>query len=297
MPISGFVISYNRADMLATCLRSLRFVDELVVVDKSSTDDSRRIAWRYADRVIKVPWSPTVEETRAFALAQCRHDWIIFLDDDEMLMPAAIEYLSAPRSAEDAPAVALPMRHWILGAFDADAYYWPEHHIRFFRRGALTFHPIVHGGTELLTDRIERIPPESPICIEHLPHADAHQWIERTNRYTSQPARVRAEPEAGDLIDFAHRRIEHWFSRSHTADRDGYVAAMAVLRAIYDMVDRVKAWEDERGLDGAAVFRARCSELNSAYDALEARLGIATGARANRFTGLLRRLRRLLGVC
>ena len=40
MAISGFVIAYNRAPLLGTCLRSLRFVDELIVIDKSSTDDS-----------------------------------------------------------------------------------------------------------------------------------------------------------------------------------------------------------------------------------------------------------------
>ena len=74
MSVSGFVIAYNRAHLLATCLRSLRFVDELIVIDKSSTDDTPRIARRYADRVITVPWSPTVEETRSFALDQCRHD-------------------------------------------------------------------------------------------------------------------------------------------------------------------------------------------------------------------------------
>src|SRR5579863_10014753 len=87
--ISGFVIGYNRADLIATCLRSIRFVDELVVVDKSSTDGTRAIAARYADRVITVPWSPTVEETRAAALAQCQHDWVVFLDDDELLSPEA----------------------------------------------------------------------------------------------------------------------------------------------------------------------------------------------------------------
>jgi hypothetical protein len=70
--ISGFVIAYNRARLLATCLRSLRFVDELIVIDKSSTDDTPRITRRYADRVIRVPWSPTVEETRSLALEQCR---------------------------------------------------------------------------------------------------------------------------------------------------------------------------------------------------------------------------------
>ena len=51
MAISGFVVSYNRAALLGTCLRSLRFVDELIVIDKSSTDSSRGIARRYADRV------------------------------------------------------------------------------------------------------------------------------------------------------------------------------------------------------------------------------------------------------
>ena len=54
-------------------------------------------------------------------------------------------------------------------------------------------------------------------------------------------------------------------------------AAVALLRAIYDMVDRVKAWEVERGLDGAGAFHARCAELEHAYDELESRLGIATG--------------------
>ena len=41
--LSGFVISYNRAPIIETCLRSLRFVDELIVVDKSSTDGTAEI--------------------------------------------------------------------------------------------------------------------------------------------------------------------------------------------------------------------------------------------------------------
>ena len=77
------------------------------------------------------------------------------------------------------------------------------------------------------------------------------QWIERTNRYTSQPSRVRAESAAADMIDFAHRRIDQWLAHSRHSDRNDYPAAVAVLRAIYDMVDRVKAWEAEQGLDGA----------------------------------------------
>jgi glycosyltransferase involved in cell wall biosynthesis len=275
--ISGFVIAYNRAHLLATCLRSLRFVDELIVIDKSSTDDTPRIARRYADRVITVPWSPTVEETRSFALRQCRHDWIAFLDDDEMLSPDAIAYLHAPRPPDGADAVALPRRHWILGAFDADAYYWPEHQVRFFRNGAIGFGPVVHGGIEIRTDRLERVPADSPIFIEHLSLADTDQWIERTNRYTSRPSRLSAGSEMADMIEFAHQRIDHWAALSRHSDRSDYQAAVALLRAVYDMVDRVKTWETRHGLDGARAFRMRCEELDRAYDELETRHGIATG--------------------
>jgi glycosyltransferase involved in cell wall biosynthesis len=286
--ISGFVVTYNRAPLLGTCLRSLRFADELIVIDKSSTDDTSRIARRYADRVVTVPWSPAVEETRSFALDQCRHDWIAFLDDDEMLSPEAIAYLHAPRTADAPDVVALPLRHWILGTFDADAYYWPQHQIRYFRKGAVAFGAVVHGGIDV---RIERIPTDSPIFIEHLSHADTEQWIERTNRYTSRLRRVSAASEGADLIDFAHQRIDHWLARSHRSDRNDYAAVVALLRAIYDIADRVKAWETERGLDGTAAFQARCAELDRAYDELEARLGIATGMRAGRLQRLIGRLR------
>lgn len=292
MPISGFVIAYNRAELLRTCLRSIRFVDELIVIDKTSTDDTPRIARRYADRVITVPWTPTVEETRNFALDRCRHEWIAFLDDDEMLTPEAIEYLRAPRVPDAPLAVALPRRHWILGSFDPSAYYWPEHQVRFFRKGAVVFGPVVHGGIELRTDQVEHVPALSQICIEHLSHVDTKQWIERTNRYTSRPARVSAEPEGADMIDFAHQRIDHWLARSHHSDRNDYPAAVALLRAIYDMVDRIKAWEAQRGHNGAAAFQARCSELERAYDELESRLGIPTGMQpAKRLGRLMRRAR------
>ena len=76
--ISAFVICFNRADVLATCLRALRFVDELIVVDKSSTDDCNAASPSpIADRVVVVPWTPTVEETRlpcALSLMPARLD-------------------------------------------------------------------------------------------------------------------------------------------------------------------------------------------------------------------------------
>ena len=79
--ISAFVIAYNRAELLRACLRRVRFVDELIVVDKSSTDETPEVARELADRYEVVPWSPVVEDTRAYAQSLCSHEWIICLDD------------------------------------------------------------------------------------------------------------------------------------------------------------------------------------------------------------------------
>lgn len=268
--ISAFVVSFNRASLIGTCLRALRFADEVIVVDKSSTDDTPAIAARHADRVITVPWSPTVEETRAFAAGQCTHQWILWLDDDECLSPEAVRFIEAELAAPRADIYALPLRHYILGVHDEAAYYWPEHHIRLARRDAVAFSATVHAGISVCSDRVMRIAPETGIAIHHLSHLNVGQWIEKANRYTARADRVRVEHDGQDLTDFAHQRIDHWQALTRGDGPGSYAEAVAVLRATYDLVDRLKTWEEERGLDAARQFRQVCAELDTAYRTLAA---------------------------
>jgi glycosyltransferase involved in cell wall biosynthesis len=263
--ISAFVIAYNRAATLGTCLRALDFADELIVVDKSSTDASRAIAQAHADQVVTVPWTPTVEETRTLALSLCRHEWILFMDDDECLSPESAAAIRAELAAPTAEIYEFPLRHYILGRHDERAYYWPEHHVRLFRRGAVTFSRTVHAGIVRHSDRVTRFDSGQGICIHHLSYADTYGWIEKTNRYTSRPDRagIVAGPEG--FATFAHQRIDHWMSRTKDSAPDGYPAAVALLRAVYDMVDAVKAWETATGpADGETLLQQVCDSLDAA---------------------------------
>jgi hypothetical protein len=253
--LSAFVVTYNRASLLESCLRAVSFADELIVIDKSSTDNSAAVAARYADRVERVPWSPTVEETRAFAASLCRHEWVLCLDDDEILSPETGPHLQRNLAEWNADILTIPYRHYILGVHDERAYYWPEVRHCLFRKGAIEFIPTVHGGVALQSDRIVSIPVSSGVCIHHLSYQDVAGWIERTNRYTSRPDRIQTEGGAGNLIQFAHDQIDYWMRRTDEPSGNDYPTAVALLRAIYDMVDRLKAWEVERGVDGAEMFR------------------------------------------
>jgi len=266
--LSALVISYNRAGVIGTCLRALSFADEVIVVDKSSTDETPQIAARYADRVITVPWTPIVEDTRAFAVAQCVGDWILCLDDDECLGRGSGAAILGELAAPSADIYYLPQRHYILGVHDEAAYYWPEHQPRLFRRGAVEFIATVHGGTQLRSGRTLFLSPESGVEIHHLSHRDVAEWVAKCNRYTSRPDRERPAHDGKGIAAFACARLDHWQQRSREVHPGSYTEAVAVLRAVYDIIDRLKTWEEERGLDGEAAFARICRDLDAAHPAL-----------------------------
>jgi GT2 family glycosyltransferase len=196
----------------------------------------------------------------------CTHDWVLYLDDDECLSPEAALFIDKELHEPRADLYRLPLRHYIMAQHDEDAYYWPESHIRLFRKGALRFVPTVHGGIEELSERRYDIPSDAGIAIHHLSHADVHQWIDKTNRYTSRPERVRALGEGADLAHFAHHSIDRWLKASRNATPGSYSEAVAVLRSTYDLIDRLKSWEEARGVDGRARFAELCQALDLAYE-------------------------------
>lgn len=265
--ISAMVISYNQVSLIGTCLRALSFADEVVVIDKSSNDGTAEVAAKFADRVITVPWTPVVEDTRAFAIAECQYEWILCLDDDECLSVEAVQFIENELSAPRADIYGLPMRHYIIGKHDEAAYYWPEIKRHLFRRNAMEIINSVHGGMKPKTDSIYDIPPEGGACIHHLSHASVSQWVEKSNRYTSQGNRVSSDSDVEDLAQYAHSRIDEFVNKSKNGARNDYVTAVAVLRATYDIIDRLKVWETQSGLRGTQEFDRICRELDGLYAA------------------------------
>ena len=87
LPISCFIIAKNEADRIARTIRSVRpWVDEVVVVDSESTDDTARVAAAEGCRVITQKWLGFGGQKR-FAEEQCRNDWLLNLDADEVITP------------------------------------------------------------------------------------------------------------------------------------------------------------------------------------------------------------------
>src|SRR5271168_3619371 len=82
MKLSATLVTLNEERNIARAIESLRFADEIVVVDSGSTDRTREIAERLGARVIEEPWRGYAAQ-KNFAAKCASNDWILSLDADE----------------------------------------------------------------------------------------------------------------------------------------------------------------------------------------------------------------------
>jgi len=88
MKISACIIAKNEAENLPVCLQSLqKIVDEIIVIDTGSTDDTAMLAKAFGAKVYDYIWQDDFAITKNFAIEKAIGDWIIFLDADEYFSP------------------------------------------------------------------------------------------------------------------------------------------------------------------------------------------------------------------
>ena len=82
--LSVAIITFNEEHNIARTLESVKWADEIVVVDSGSTDRTCEIARQYGAKVIIEPWRGFAAQ-KNFSIEQCSGDWILSLDADEVL--------------------------------------------------------------------------------------------------------------------------------------------------------------------------------------------------------------------
>lgn len=94
MKISGLVITFNEEENIAACLRSMfRVCDEVIVVDSNSTDRTIEVAKQEGAKVYCQDFLGDGPQ-RSFGLQFCKNDWVLNLDQDEMLAEDSVEIIS-----------------------------------------------------------------------------------------------------------------------------------------------------------------------------------------------------------
>lgn len=193
--LSVIIIAKNEEANIARCLESVRFANEIIVLDSGSTDKTMVIAKQHTDQVFLTDWHGYGMQKQR-ALAKASGDWVLNLDADESVTPELQEEIKKAMNSSEFDAYRLPIKMVFYGKvlrYSSS----PKRHVRLFKRAMSSFNPeeIIHEKV-ILADgtRIGKI--KAPIM--HHSYQDVSHVLYKINKYSSYSAKSRlaAKPAA-----------------------------------------------------------------------------------------------------
>ncbi|MCK9376874.1 MAG: glycosyltransferase family 2 protein [Syntrophobacterales bacterium] len=231
--LSVFVIALNQEANIAECLESVKFADEIVVVDTGSADRTVELARAHTGRVLTAPWQG-FGPTKNFALDQTRGDWVFSLDTDERVPEALRDEILAVVAA-DGPinGYRVPRKNYFCRRWIRHLGWYPDYTLRLFRRGQGRF------GDRQVHEEVKVAGPvgtlKSP--LEHYSYRSVGEYVSRMDRYARLAALELAKrgrrPFPGELFyrpffTFLHL---YFIRRGFLEGATGY--DLAVLMSMY----------------------------------------------------------------
>lgn len=94
--LSLCMIIKNEESCLDNCLKNIHsYVDEIIIVDTGSVDNSKEIASKYKDKIYDFKWCNDFSDARNFSISKASNDWILVLDADEFLINFSPDILNS----------------------------------------------------------------------------------------------------------------------------------------------------------------------------------------------------------
>jgi glycosyltransferase involved in cell wall biosynthesis len=189
IPLTAVILTKNEAVNIRECIARLSQVNDVILVDSDSTDDTVTIAReeRPGVRIFHRRFTDFGDQ-RNWALDNTspRHDWILFVDADEFcddeFLEELVGFLSQPGEFVGAFVAG---KNYFLGQWLKHSTMYPSYQLRLLKRGEVRFRKQGHGQAEVTAGR-----------LHYLKHGWRHeafskglsQWLDRHNKYTSEEA-------------------------------------------------------------------------------------------------------------
>jgi len=154
LPISITIITLNEEANIRRAIESVRWADDILVVDSGSTDRTTEVAKALGARVLTHAWQGYGQQ-KNFAQQNARHDWVLNLDADEAIdesLHAEIQYWLTEVASERSQAMgfSIPRKTFYLGRWIKHGGWYPNYLIRMAdRRASQWSEPHVHEALEV----------------------------------------------------------------------------------------------------------------------------------------------------
>lgn len=181
MGLSVIIIAKNEEQRLPSCLASVAFADEIIVLDGGSTDRTAEIARTMGAKVeVSSSWDGFgPQKNRALALAT--QDWVLSLDADEEVTAELKAEIQDTIRAPQSDCYAIPRLSEFCGRFLRHSGWYPDYVERLFKRGTARFSDdLVH----------ERLIPNGSVAkmrhpLIHRGYLGPSETLQKIDRYSS----------------------------------------------------------------------------------------------------------------
>jgi glycosyltransferase involved in cell wall biosynthesis len=245
--ISVVLSVLNESAKIGKTLDSVKWADEIIVVDNGSTDATVGIVRKYTGKILSRQNNPMLNINKNYGITKATGDWILYLDGDEEIPPELKEEIRFKiKQSGNTDGYWIPRKNIIFGKWIMHGLWWPDRQLRLFRRGKGKY-PCRHVHEYI----------EVPGKTETLDNAFIHHNYESVSQYLNKMDRIYTENEVANLQATGYRISWYDAVRFPVSDflkvyfaqkayLDGlHGLALSFLQAFYSFIVFAKLWEND----------------------------------------------------
>ena len=177
-PVTIVIAARNEAGNIRACIESVRWADEILVVEHGSADDTAKLAEVAGAQVISNSFV-TIGLQRNAGIERAKHEWILVLDADERGSPELADEVRTVINAPRFDAYRVPRRNFFLGREVRHGGWESDKPVRLFRATIRYNSSRVHEHVEVGGET-----GELNNALTHEPYPTLDSWFEKLGRYS-----------------------------------------------------------------------------------------------------------------
>ena len=242
--ITAVIIAKNEEEMLAACLETLSWCDEILLIDCASTDKTTQVAEKYGARVIGFD-HPSFAKIREKGLESVTTDYLFYVDADERVTPALAKEILVHLENEDCQVMQINRENICYGRKFNYGNWQNDQVIRVFQKthlkgwqGEIHESPVYSGHVCELSHK-----------LIHLTHRSTQENLIKSANWTIKEASLLAESSKTKKVTFLtilRKGFMEFYRRAFKfkGRKDGMAGLIeALVQGINRMLVYIQVWE------------------------------------------------------
>ena len=244
--ISAVIVVKDNPPHLSETLTSLDFVDEIVIIDIGITDECKKILNdTKKTKIIQIHQSiPYVELIREKSKEYASHEFIIFMDPDEVITSDLKEEII--NNINNYNYISIPRKNIIFGKWIQHSRWWPDYQIRVFKRNNVTWPERLHAQPEVQGSGYTIEATEGKALL-HYNYESVSEYLLKMIRYSKAEAQENIHKNTNlTLGDALKKSLQEFISRyfAEKGYKDGmHGTVLAFLQMFYCLLVYFFYWE------------------------------------------------------